>query len=242
MATKVYQSGNFLALEYSSGNVVKLPLATYSYSIIGTDTIHFYRNLEKAVEVIPEQISTLQDQAGTPIGGSMALVTYLDSLTLSAAKDTNLGFAYFVDTVNDINNPQNVTAGTPVALTIVSNPPFAQGGADFLAIAQNLWTNNKITPDNSNNDSYLVRLSFRVDPAVNRTSIFISLDIGIPDLVFETSIALPANRSTEAPESVVMQLFAGSNFLANGGTIFIDGDGDFAIYDKAILIEKIRKT
>lgn len=159
-----------------------------------------------------------------------------------AVIDPNLGFALFTDTVNDINNPQQITAGTPQVLTIVPSTPFVVGGADFLPVGASLWVSNSIRPLNGNNDTYKIRLTFKVDPLRNNQDINVKLDIVTGVLIHEQTIALAANRNTVSAETVLMDVFAGANFFANGGQIMIDGSNDFIIYEKVIKIELTRKT
>lgn len=242
MAIKIYQSGSFLTIEQPSGNKTNLSLETYSYRLIDVDTIHFEDNQDGVPFLVTAQLSTLQDEAGTTIGSVSDVQNYLAAMGVTSTSDPNLGFALFTDTVNDINNPQQITAGNPQVLTIVAGAPFVVGGANFTPVGASLWSGNAMRPFNGNSDSYLVRLTFIVNPSGNNQSIFVKMDIGTGALIHDETISLPANRNTLSPETIKMDLFAGANFFANGGQIIIDGDGNFDIYNKAIKIEIIRKT
>ena len=88
---KIYQSGNFLIIEYPSGFLKALPLTGYAYEVPENDTVHFYNNERLDLPLTPAKISKLQDQQGNLIGNLSDMVAYLSAMG-SSSQTTKIGF------------------------------------------------------------------------------------------------------------------------------------------------------
>ena len=108
---KIYQSGNFVMIEYPSGFFKALPLTGYAYEVPENDTVHFYNNERQNLPFTPAQISTLQDQQGNLIGNVNDLITYLSAMTSQQAIKT--GFLDYGHDGPDIDLQANVWTDVP---------------------------------------------------------------------------------------------------------------------------------
>lgn len=106
--------------------------------------------------------------------------------------------------------------------------------------ADTIWnpTTNKFVPDNSG-DKYTKRVSFTADPALNNRNLTLELDIGgNQGVIWSRTIRLSRGAGIDTKVTENLDFYTLNTFVANGGDLFIECDGDIDLYDIIFLIER----
>lgn len=150
----------------------------------------------------------------------------------------DVGVVVYVDTVNDVDNKQTLTAMIDNNLTIVDADPDRTQAPAALGLAE-LWTGNKITPIASG-DSYIIRLDFSAEIANLDGYFDLKLDINgaIGDILVRTQ-RFPKGANTEHQFSSTNYIFVRDTFFANGGNLQINPSHTKLIWDKVVTIHRI---
>lgn len=144
---------------------------------------------------------------------------------------------FHLDGTYTSSNKRSVLAGVRTQVTIDGTAGNFGHPVDSNGNHAEFWdgTTNKIVPSGLN-DFGLVRLAFQAEHTAGATAyIDLELDVGggtFPVIYQQTSVML---KGTGNPQwfNYVMPLFAGPDFLANGGTIYITPSENSNFWDFA---------
>ena len=103
--------------------------------------------------------------------------------------------------------------------------------------------NNKLTPS-LDGDSYIVNLRFTAISSSPTGLADVDLDVGgTLGVVDGSTISLCKGLGNSQRISLKFDLFAGSTFLTNGGTFYIQSfDGDISVYNVSIKVTRVHKA
>jgi len=104
-------------------------------------------------------------------------------------------------------------------------------------------TTNKIEPD-ALNDFYNIRLAITGHSDVGTTNSFlVEVDVGgTAGVIFKETKRFLYGVGIEQSFNIVMPLFAGADFLANGGTIYITPVTNASFWEHAITVDHAYKV
>ena len=146
------------------------------------------------------------------------------------------GWMYYVDTAHTSGTPLNVNNESK-QITINGLGAATQKKYRPCGV-QELWNNNKITPENIG-DSYVVRLDFMALAGSNSDQFDIFLDIGFE--VLRKTFEINKNTGQTESFSFDTDVFTLSTFVSNGGTLSIETSNDIDFYDFTLLIKRDHK-
>lgn len=156
---------------------------------------------------------------------------------------SELGGYSFTDATHTVASPQVFLQDVPQIWTNDKNSEFNIAAPSY---ASDWWnpTNNTIQPDNGNLDFYTARVDFTVTPSNNNAFFVMQLDIGgTQGVIWENTLPLPRGAGVPGRKTVSMDFFTAGTFFANGGNVVITAkSGNCDIYNKSILIQKLRKV
>jgi len=160
---------------------------------------------------------------------------YLESVLTS----DNVGSIVFFDTKYTEKEPLKVKANT---LTQIPNNAAKYEIKDQSDGIANWVVDGKFRPPNDNNDCYIFRASMCItSSSKNRKGLF-SIDIGTdqsPIPIYQTPIMFLTDSMKTSPlTTVAFQLYTGSTFFANGGSLSIKANGALEVYDVNFFISR----
>lgn len=97
--------------------------------------------------------------------------------------------------------------------------------------------NSKIRPPKSD-ELYLVRINLK---STATTSTVISIELDVNGAVL-ASINFQPKQMTEAFDSGLMMFYAGSNFVNNGGTLFVWATDEVSVSETSLLLVRLAAT
>lgn len=159
-------------------------------------------------------------------------------LIVSSRYLANQGWEFILDGTYTSGSPRTILSGVRTQVTIDGTAEIRRSpaGAQF-------WntTTNKIIPDGLDNFG-MCRLALTAQSTVAQTNRFeVELDVGagaFPIIYQETAVFA---KGAGVPQSFnfIIPVFAGPDFLANGGTIYITPEDDATFWTFGITSVKI---
>lgn len=140
-------------------------------------------------------------------------------------------------------SPQVIPSNTRTKLQINADAVVETYGANGLS-ASSIWddTNYRITPP-SIGDSYIFRVAFNADPVQNNRNLTVDLDVsGTTGIVFEKSFRLVRGAGNDTKVDITSSVFALSDFVTNGGEIYVTCDGSISLSDIKLYIQKVTQN
>ena len=184
------------------------------------------------------------DYKGTPLSSDEVIVVSggvaYKALVSQLRRSDGRGWINISDSEHTQASPQEISSGSRTLLTLdalgaTTNYTFRDG------LPLDVWSGNKFHAQESG-ETYMLRLSFIVDPASGSSGNYmdVELDIGSPvGTIFQTTIPLIKNVATKF--SFAMPIFALDTFLANGAEIYITPNVNCDVYGKALLIQRMSR-
>lgn len=151
------------------------------------------------------------------------------------------GWDFHFDSVYTLASPRAIGAGIRTQVTIDGlRGDFGHpSGTDH---TQHFWntTTNKIEPPNLNDFGH-IRLAFtgksNSDPD-NYVDIELDIGGGIPPVIFKDTKLFAKGATVTQEFNVIIPLFAGPDFIANGGTLYITPKSASTYWDFALTSER----
>lgn len=168
---------------------------------------------------------------------STATQTEIDNLKSST------GWWLIEDNTFTSGSPQSIPSNTRTKLQINSDTVVETYGANGL-LASSIWddVNYRITPL-SIGDSYTFRVAFNVDPVQNNRNFTVDLDVsGTTGIILEKSFRLLRGANNDTKVDITSSIFPLSDFVTNGGEIYITCDGLVRLFDIKLYIQKVTQN
>ncbi len=152
------------------------------------------------------------------------------------------GWLWLTDSVHTSDSKQAVTADTKTRITI-----DGEGAAtdtrfrDGLPIS--VWAGDTLTPQ-AVGETYLLRLQMIVSPTASSTGEYFRLHLDISGdlgVVWEATRPLLKGQGNEDFISAAIPIFCLETFFANGGEFYFTPSVGVNLWDKAIMIQRMRQ-
>lgn len=152
------------------------------------------------------------------------------------------GWARYLDNTYTLASPLTIASGVRATLTNNAlNKLETQLPSDATTFFNE--TTQKIIATN-NGDAYNLSIRFKAKMSVLQGYFDIDLDIGgTQGIISQESILFTRGANTEQKFDIDLTVFAGSTFVANGGTLSITPqNGNIEIYDISFVIVRTHKA
>lgn len=157
-----------------------------------------------------------------------------------SVKYMNGGWEFALDSAYTAGSPLSITGLTRTKITIdglLESSGNPSTGA--------LWntTSNKITPP-AINDFIIVRFAIQGQSTSAATNKFeVELDVGgTAGVIFRETEVFSKGAGNPQNFNAIMPLFVGSDFLSNGGELYITPDEDATFWEFGITISKVHSA
>lgn len=255
MAMKVYQNGDVCEIDQTGQPLLQIPLQYCALSIIGL-TVNIFNQLDETIQR-SDDVSKIQNQAGTLIGDIYDVVKYLNGFIKSGFTNarldnpigeipfqipgigSGLGWSRYDD--DQYTSSSKLTLLDGVTVTLPNN------GATTIETYQNSSVDfynpstQKIQVENEG-DVYVQTIVFKAScPNANQTFLSVNL-VGNGATPYERvieEISFPKGNNVTHNEHMVFQFYADTDFVNNGNQWKITSSGgDCDIWDIIYFIQR----
>lgn len=154
---------------------------------------------------------------------------------------TKKGSIFFIDT--QYNDSNFLSINDTQAFSLPNNKGVVINNSAPTDASNWLTNTGRRIPIDGNGDFYMDRISFRIDPELNNRKLRLFFDIGGTEGVIYEKIET-VNIEDSDKNTLVFNIpyFTGSTFLANGGDVKIEIDGNASVYDIKWLMNLLIKA
>ena len=150
----------------------------------------------------------------------------------------SIGWVKYTDRINTSLNKQSLTANQENIITIVDSTPD-KTQIPIAIGTHELFLLNKIRPFLAG-DGYIIRIDFDASISNANGHFDEKLDVGgVTSFILKRSQSFPKGANVTQSFSSSDYIYAGSDFMINGGSILINPSHSMLIWNKAITIQRV---